>query len=107
MSLLNPLLFALGAAALTIPLWVHLRLGKVKKRATVGSLRLLRAAPQTSRSPRRLIRIPLLLLRCLITLLIALAFARLLLPILGRDASVESTVIVLDVSGSMQAKNGS
>jgi hypothetical protein len=106
MSLLNPLLFALGAAALTIPLWVHLRLGKVKKRATVGSLRLLRATPQTSRSPRRLIQRPLLALRCLITLLIALGFARLLLPWLGKDTSVESTAIVLDISGSMQAKNG-
>lgn len=106
MTLLNPLLFALGAAALAIPLWVHLRLGKVKKRAVVGSLRLLQAAPQTSRTPRRLIQRPLFLLRCLITLLIALAFARLLLPMLGGDASVESTVIVLDVSGSMRAKSG-
>lgn len=106
MSLLNPLLLALGAAALVIPLWVHLRLGKVKKRATVGSLRLLRATPQTSRSPRRLIQRPLLALRCLITLLIALGFARLLLPWLGKDTSVESTAIVLDASGSMQAKSG-
>jgi hypothetical protein len=106
MTLLNPLLLAIGAVALAIPLWVHLRLGKVKKRATVGSLRLLRAAPQTSRSPRRLIRRALFALRCLITLLIALGFARLLMPMFGRDASVESTAIVLDVSGSMQAKNG-
>jgi len=106
MSLLNPLLFALGAAALAIPLWVHLRLGKVKKHAVVSSLRLLRATPQSSRSPRRLIKRPLLLLRCLITLLIALGFARLLVPRLGQDAALESTAIVLDVSGSMQAKNG-
>jgi hypothetical protein len=46
------------------------------------------------------------LLRCLITLLIGLGFARLLLPWLGQDATLESTAFVLDVSGSMQAKNG-
>ena len=106
MLLPNPMLFAIGAAALAVPLWVHLRLGKVRKRARVGSLLLLRAMPQTSRSPRRFIRIPLLLLRCLMTLVIALGFARLLLPWLGQDAAMESTAIVLDVSGSMQAKSG-
>lgn len=106
MSLANVFLFSLGIAAMAVPLWVHLRLGKVKKRAVVPTLRLMQATPQTSKSPRKLVDVPLLLLRLLILLLLALGFGRLLMPVLASKDAVEHVVMVLDVSGSMQAKDG-
>lgn len=102
----NALLFALGIAAIAAPLWVHLRLGRVKKRAVVSSLRLMRATPQTSRSPRRFVDIPLLLLRCLILLLVAFGFGRLLIPGMRSHDARAYAAIVVDVSGSMQAEAG-
>lgn len=102
----NLLLFTLGIAALAAPLWVHLRLGRVKKRAVVSSLRLMRATPQTSRSPRRFVDIPLLLLRCLILLLVAFGFGRLLIPGMRSHDARAYAAIVVDVSGSMQAESG-
>src|SRR5688572_3779566 len=106
MILPNALLFGLGLAAMAIPLWVHLRLGKVKKRAVVPTLRLMKATQQTSRTPRRFVDIPLLLLRLLLLLLIALAFGRLSIAWLAGKDAVEHVVMVLDVSGSMQAQDG-
>lgn len=67
MALPNILLFALGIAAIAAPLWAHLRLGRVRKRAVVSSLHLMLAARQSSRTPRRIINWPLFLLRCLRT----------------------------------------
>ena len=106
MSLANVLLFSLGVAAIAAPLWVHLRLGKVKKRAVVSTLRLMRATPQTSKSPRRLVDLPLFLLRALAVLLIALGFGRLLIPGMRGEDAREYAAFVLDVSGSMRALNG-
>lgn len=103
MTLANVLLFSLGVAAIAAPLWVHLRLGRVKKRAVVSSLRLMKATPQTSKSPRRLIDIPLLLLRALVLLLVALGFGRLLIPGMRSEDAKQYAVFVVDVSGSMQA----
>ncbi|MCW1886321.1 BatA and WFA domain-containing protein [Luteolibacter flavescens] len=102
----NLLLFTLGIAAIGAPVWVHLRLGRVKKRATVSSLRLMRATPQTSRSPRRFVDIPLLLLRALVLLLVALGFGRLLVPGMRSHNARAYAAIVVDVSGSMQAEAG-
>lgn len=107
MTLPNLLLFSLGVLAIAAPLWVHLRLGRVKKRVTVSSLRLMRASPQTSKSPRRLVDVPLLLLRSLIVLLIALGFGRLLIPGMKGGGVQQYAVFVVDGSGSMQAVDGS
>ena len=104
--LVNVLLFSLGIAAIAAPLWAHLRLGRVKKRAVVSTLRLMKATPQTSKSPRRLVDIPLLLLRTLILLLVALGFGRLLIPGMRANDAREYAAIVVDVSGSMQADAG-
>lgn len=106
MMFTNLALFGLGLAALALPLWVHLRLGKVKKRAVVSTLRLMRATPQTSKSPKRLVDVPLFLIRSLIVLLLALGFGRLLIPGWRGDDAREYAAIVLDVSGSMQADHG-
>lgn len=106
MTLLNTLLFSLGIVAIAAPLWVHLRLGRVRKRAKVSSLHLMLAARQTSRTPRKIVNWPLLLLRCLILLLLALGFGRLLLPLLGSGGTHAYAVFVVDVSGSMNARDG-
>jgi len=104
MAIPNILLFALGIAALAVPLWVHLRLGRVRKRTVVSSLHLMLAAPQSSRTPRRIVNWPLFLLRCLLLLLIALAFGRLLIPMFGGERGKAYVACVIDVSGSMQAR---
>jgi hypothetical protein len=106
MTLLNTLLFSLGIVAIAAPLWVHLRLGRVRKRAKVSSLHLMLAARQTSRTPRKIVNWPLLLLRCLILLLLALGFGRLLLPLLGSGGTHAYAVFLVDVSGSMNAREG-
>lgn len=105
MAIPNILLFALGIAAIAAPLWVHLRLGRVRKRAVVSSLHLMLAAPQSSRTPRRIINWPLFLLRCLLILLVALGFGRLLIPSFGSDATKADVAFVVDVSGSMLAEH--
>lgn len=105
MSVVNLMLLGVGVAALAAPLWVHLRLGKVRKRARVSSLHLMLAARQTSRTPRRIVNWPLFLLRCAVLLLVALGFGRLLLPLLGSGGERAYVVLVADVSGSMQASH--
>ncbi len=64
----------------------------------------MRATPQTSRSPRRFVDIPLLLLRCLVLLLVAFGFGRLLIPGMRSRGARAYAAIVVDVSGSMQAR---
>lgn len=96
-------LFALGIASIAVPLWVHLRRGRVRKRTVVSSLHLMQAARQTSRSPRRIVHWPLLLLRCLALLLLALGFGRLMIPSLGGHGVQAYAVFIIDTSGSMQA----
>ncbi len=105
MPALNLFLLSLGVLAIAAPLYVHLRLGKVKKRMKVSSLHLMLAARQTSQTPRRIVNWPLFLLRCLVLLLVAFGFARLLIPWLGSGSSRDAyAVFIIDVSGSMQAK---
>jgi hypothetical protein len=100
------LLFSLGAAALALPLWVHLRQGRTRRRAKVSSLHLLLAAPQSSRQPKRLVNLPLFFLRCLLVLLLALAFGRWLVPLFGGGTRQAYAVVVVDISASMQAVHG-
>ena len=74
--------------------------------ASPPSLRLMKATPQSSRSPRRFVDIPLLLLRLLVLLLVALGFGRLLVPGMRSHNARAYAAIVVDVSGSMQAEAG-
>lgn len=106
MTLPNLFLFAAGLAAMAIPVWAHLRQGRVKRRQVVSTLRLMGDTVQTSRAPRRLVDKPLLLLRLLVLLLLALGFGRLLVPLLGGGHAREYVVFVVDSSGSMRAKDG-
>lgn len=100
MSLLAPLFLA-GALAIGLPIAMHLLRKKTREPVSFPSLRFL--GPQIIRDEQRhrLRRLLVLLLRCLIIGLIALAFAR---PFFGADSPREGrlTVLLVDNSFSMQ-----
>jgi hypothetical protein len=101
MSLLAPLFLA-GGLAVALPIAMHLLRRKTRHPVAFPSLRFL--GPQIIRDEQRhrLRRLIVLLLRCLIIGLIALAFAR---PFFGQDSSREGRLILflVDNSFSMQA----
>lgn len=101
MSFLNTgFLWAL--AALSVPLWVHLRRRMQYRQLPVGSLRFLNEVLQERRRRSRFEEIPLLLLRLLCVVLLAVVFCR---PFLSSSvktvADPAETVILLDASGSV------
>jgi len=105
--MLNILLFSLGLTGIGVAVWAHLRLGKVKKKRVVSTLQLMGATQQSSHAPKRIVDWPLLLLRGLIVLLLALGFGKLLIASLGHQNAREYALVILDNSASMQARNNS
>ena len=105
MGLLSPWFLA-GALAVGIPLWVHLIRREQAMRIQFSSLMFLRRVSIKSVSRQRLKHLLLLAARCLIILLIALAFARPFIPgsiRQGLAAGAEKRVaILIDNSMSMQ-----
>lgn len=104
MGFLVPL-YLLGALAVAVPIYLHLRRKPPKDSVEFGSLMFLEATeyPPVKRS-RRLENLPLLLLRCLALLLLAGFFAR---PFLGGGEEEVGegqtrTVLLIDTSASMQ-----
>ena len=98
-------LYLLGAAAVVLPLVLHLRKRPPKERVVFSSLMFLERSPQLLRRRSKLERWLLLALRCLALLLLALMFARPLLR--GRsDLAVEKSgdaiLLLLDTSASMR-----
>jgi hypothetical protein len=104
MSFLYPLLLA-GIAAVALPIVLHMIRRHTRKRVIFSSLMFLRTTAPRLRNRSRLEHIPLLLLRCLILCLLALAFAR---PFLPRTIAAKKTqpgrrtVLLLDTSASMR-----
>jgi len=104
MSFLYPLLLA-GIAAVSAPVVLHMIRRHTRKRVMFSSLMFLRAAAPRLRNRSRLEHIPLLILRCLIVCLLALAFAR---PFLSKPVAAGKTqpgrriVLLLDTSASMR-----
>lgn len=104
MGFLVPL-YLLGALAVALPVYLHLRRKPPKDTVEFGSIMFLRPTefPPVKRS-RRLENLPLLLLRCLALLLLAGLFAR---PFLGGGEEElgeagRRTVVLLDTSASMK-----
>lgn len=103
MSWLFPLYLA-GAAAVIVPILLHLRRQPPKDRVAFSSLMFLEETERQPTRRRRLEHWLLLLARCLILILLALMFAR---PF-SRDREVgvgqggESVVVLLDGSASMK-----
>jgi len=104
MSFLYPLFLA-GAAAIAIPIVLHMVRRKTKKRVTFSSLMFVPAAPPLLRNRSRVENVFLLMLRCVIVILLAFAFSR---PFFARPVSDKSVrpakriVLLIDTSASMR-----
>src|SRR5258708_22230351 len=104
MSFLAPL-FALGVLAVAGPILFHLIRRTTREKTPFSTLMFLQPSPPRITKRSRLENIWLLLLRCLVVALLALAFAR---PFLQRampgplPGSGQRTVILLDTSASMR-----
>ncbi len=103
MGFLSPFLLA-SAAALAVPLWLHLRRKRRQTPVEFPSLRYLKSATARMKRQAKVEDLGLLLLRLLLIALLAVAFAR---PVvrssggwLGAARSVES-VVVIDATASM------
>lgn len=104
MSFLYPLFFA-ALAAVSAPILLHMIRRPTRNRVTFSSLQFLRTSPPRLKNRRRLENLPLLLLRCLILILLALAFARPFRPQPAPSRSVRAAkrvVVLLDTSASMR-----
>jgi hypothetical protein len=107
MAFLNPLLL-LGIAGIASPIIIHLLAKKQIKRVVWAAMRFLKVTVDRNQRKMNLEDLLLLLLRCLILAVLALALAR---PAL-REGGIglldgdEASLILLDNSGSMSASDG-
>ncbi len=102
MNFLFPL-YLLGAAAVVIPVLLHLRRRPPQDVVPFGALMFLEAAPVPPVKRRKLEDLLLLALRCLALALLALMFSRPLLATKDKAASsVRAWVVLLDQSASMR-----
>jgi hypothetical protein len=108
MSFLAPL-FLLGALAIALPFLFHLTRRSTRQKQSFSSLLFLRQTPPRLTRRNRLEHILLLLLRCAVISLLAMAFARPFLlrpaPILPESSPPTRAVLLLDTSASMR-RNG-
>ncbi len=104
MSLLTPW-FLLGGLAVGIPVWVHLIRKQQSTPSPLPSLMFFRRLPVRTMSRQHLEHLLLLAARCLLILLLALAFARPFFtgnnPI-AAAAKARLVVVMVDVSASMR-----
>lgn len=104
MNFLYPLFLA-GIAAVGVPIVLHLVRRHTRDRVTFSSLMFLRTTRLRLTSRSRLENIPLLILRCLMLCLLALAFSR---PFLSRPTAdkqvspAKRIALLIDTSASMR-----
>jgi len=106
-SFLFPL-YLLGAAAIAVPILLHLRKRPPKEHIPFSSLMFLEKSPERLTRRTKLERILLLALRCLAILLLALAFGRPFLNsgrLISTEESITRAVILVDRSASMQRED--
>ena len=104
MSFLFPL-YLLGAAAIAVPILLHLRRRPPKEHMEFSSLMFLAKSPERVTRRTRLEHLLLLALRCLAILLLAFAFGRPFLASVklpSEETRLTRAVILLDRSASMQ-----
>ena len=97
---LHPLLLW-GTAAVAVPILIHLLLRQRPRPRPWAAMRWLLAAAQAAQRRYKLTNLLLLLLRCLIVMLIALAVAR---PSIAGIGGGERLVIIVDRSASMGSR---
>lgn len=105
LSFLNPW-FWLGALALAMPVWLHLRRKRETNLMQFSTLRFLEESPQARRSPWRLREVLLFALRALALLALVGAFAWPYLQGASTAPVRESRVYILDNTLSHQANSG-
>lgn len=107
MSFLNPALL-FGAAAVAVPILIHLWNRRRFRPMPWAAMRFLRASVEQNRRRVRIEDWLLLLVRCLLLLLLALALARPALRSVAAflDTGRAATVLVVDQSASLAASDG-
>lgn len=104
MSLLAPL-YALGALAIALPVIFHLIRRQVRQRTPISSTMFLPETQPRLRNRSRVENLPLLLLRVLALLLLALAFSRPFLRSINTQSAEGASrrfVVLVDTSASMR-----
>lgn len=94
---------AAGAAAMTLPLWIHLLLRQRATTMNIGSIRFVKQVVRRTRNRQRIQRWLLLALRALAVLLLGFLFARPFLPATPLDGSTREVAVLIDRSASMTA----
>ena len=108
MIFLSPLVLA-GLTAVGIPVAIHLMNRLRVRHVQWGAMRFLRQATQKQSSRRKVEDLLLLLARCLLVVLLVLAFARPVLNPSGTEAGTDVatvSVLILDQSASMGQTDG-
>ncbi len=93
--------FLAAAAAVAVPILIHLLLRPRARRVEIGTLRFLKQALRDNTRRRKIRRWLLLLLRSLAVLLLALLFARPYLSIAGTEGRDHEALLLIDQSASM------
>ena len=104
MNLMHLGFLAAGAAAMTLPLWIHLLLRQKATSMEIGSIRFGKQVVRRTKNRQRIQRWILLALRALAVLLLGLLFARPFFPETPADGSTRELVILIDRSASMSAR---
>ena len=102
MSFLSPI-FLLGAAAIAIPIAIHLFYRRTEPLIEFAAMRYLRRAPVEQSQRRKVRELVLLALRVAALLLLALAFARPYLTASAVALGAQATVVMIDTSVSLSA----
>jgi hypothetical protein len=102
LSLIHPAFLA-AAAAVAVPILIHLLLRPRARRVEIGTLRFLQRALRDSTRRRKVRRWLLLALRIAAVLLLAFLFARPFLPGLASEGRDREVILLIDQSASMSA----
>jgi hypothetical protein len=94
-----------GAAAMTLPIWIHLLLKQRARSVEIGSIRFLKDVIRRTRNRQRIQRWLLLAMRALAILLLGLLFARPFLPGTPSDGRTREVAVLIDRSASMSASH--
>ncbi len=103
MTFLHPLLAGVGLACVAIPILIHLFMRRRRRPVMWGAMRFLLEAYKRQRRRLMLEQIVLLLVRCAIVALIAVALGRLVAGDAGTRSGARTLVIMIDDSIAAQA----
>ena len=94
-----------GAAAMTLPIWIHLLLRQRAKVMEIGSIRFVKQVVRRTKSRQRIQRWLLLALRALAVILLGLLFARPYFPNTPADGRTREVAVLIDRSASMSVEH--